>query len=106
MSAPYTCPLCGAAGVPDDRPVADIVGVEFRSIECAQPMQGLGGHPFPVRWLEGEILDDADREGFDLDFVRVRAPLPPGSPIAIAFGDVDPILAWVVHEPPRVLIRL
>lgn len=111
MSEPMACPQCGRVAAPDDRQPAEIAGLEFRSVTCDQPPAKLADHPFPVRWLEGEASDAQALEDFQDLFVRVRGPLPEGTPIAEAFGDVDPILAWIEDEPSsrggiRVLIRL
>lgn len=109
MSA-WDCPLCGTPGTPDDRRPAEIGGLEFRSVVCDQPPQDLSDHMFPVRWLETQVPDTAAVVDFEKRFVFVRGPLPEGSAIAEAFGDIDPIRAWIEHfeddDDVRLLIRL
>lgn len=110
MTEPMACPQCGRVSEPDERRTAQIADLPFQSIICDQPPSGLSDHPFPVRWLETVVVDDDGLQTFQERFVRVRGPLAPGSPIADAFGDVDPIHAWIEHEPTaggiRILIRL
>lgn len=104
------CPQCGRVAEPDWRRPATIAGLEFRSRTCEQPPKDLSDHPFPVRWLEADVPDADALQDFQDRFVRVRGPLPEGSAIAEAFGDVDPIRAWIEDVPgptgTRVLIRL
>lgn len=110
MTDPMACPQCGRACEPDERRPAQVADLPFRSITCDQPPSGLSDHPFPVRWLETVVADDDELQVFQERFVRVRGPLPPDSPIAEAFGDIDPIHAWIETEPTvggiRILIRL
>lgn len=111
MSEPLTCPQCGRVAEPDGREPAEIAGLTFRSVTCEQPPANLSDHPFPVRWLEAHAGDAETLQDFHDRWVRVRGPLPEGTPVAEAFGEIDPILAWVEDEPSsqggsRVLIRL
>lgn len=110
MSEPRACPQCNRVAEPDGRRPAQIAELVFESITCDQPPSGLSDHPFPVRWLETIVPGPAELQEFTERFVRVRGPLPEGSPIADAFGDVDPIHAWIENEPTddgiRILIRL
>lgn len=115
---PHTCPLCGSQGTPDERPITEIAGLEFQSVVCGESGEvpdarggGMPSHIFPVRWLEAEAQDSDHLQHFIKRFTYVRGPLPGGTPIAEAFGDIDPIRAWIEHapentEPVRVLIRL
>lgn len=104
-----TCPLCGRPGAPDGRRIADIADLPFESIMCEAPPQEPTDHWFPVRWLESSVGDRDELQRFHERFVYVRGPLPEGSPIEEAFGETDPILAWVedqsTDESIRVLIR-
>lgn len=106
-TTPYPCPLCGEPGEPDDRRPAEIAGLEFRSIGCDADVLE---HPFPVRWLESTVADEPGLRLFEERFVYVRGPLPEGSAVAEAFGERDPIQAWIEAEELadgyRVLIRL
>lgn len=107
QGAPHRCPLCGADAAPDERRPARIAGLEFRSIACdAEALE----HPFPVRWLEASVADQDELLEFEDRFVYVRGPLEEGSPIEEAFGERDPIQAWIeTYESSdgyRVLIRL
>ena len=110
MSEPMACPQCGRVAPPDERRPATIADLPFQSVTCDLPPAGLSDHPFPVRWLESVVPDPDGLQAFKERFVRVRGPLPPGSAIEEAFGEVDPIHAWIEHEPTeggiRVLIRL
>lgn len=110
MTDPRECPQCARVAEPDDRREAQIADLPFRSITCDRPPSGLSDHPFPVRWLETIVPDRDEFQTFQERFVRVRGPLPADSPIAEAFGEVDPIHAWIEHEPTadgiRILIRL
>lgn len=110
MTEPGTCPQCGGATEPDWRRPAQIADLPFRSFTCERPPSGLSDHPFPVRWLETVVPGSDEVQTFDERFVKVRGPLPDGTPIAEAFGEVDPIHAWIEHEPTadgvRILIRL
>lgn len=111
MTEPMTCPQCDRVAEPDERRPAEIAGLVFRSVTCDKPPSGLTDHPFPVRWLESEAPDAAALQDFRDRFVRVRGPLPEGTAVAEAFGDLDPILAWIEDLPSstggiRVLIRL
>ncbi len=110
MSEPRTCPQCGRQVDPDGRRPAQIAELPFQSFTCDKPPSGLGDHPFPVRWLESAVSGPPDLQAFHERFVRVRGPLPEGTPIAEAFGEVDPIHAWIESEQMddgiRVLIRL
>lgn len=103
----YVCPLCGEQGRPDERRPAEIAGLEFRSVGCDADTIV---HPFPVRWLESSVADRSELQLFEERFVYVRGPLPEGSAIDEAFGERDPIQAWIESEPLpdglRVLIRL
>ncbi len=104
------CPLCGRMAGADDRPPAEIGGLVFQSITCDRSPSSPLDHPFDVRWLEATVPEPTDVQLFQDRFVYVRGPLPAGSPIARAFGDADPIRAWVEHhetdEGFRILIRL
>lgn len=108
--ARWSCPQCGELGRLDDRPQVEIAGLMFRSVSCERPAADLSGHPFPVRWLEGEVPGKDDVREFEERFVLVRGPLPEDEPIALAFGDIDPIRAWIEDQELdggfRVLIRL
>lgn len=110
MSEKMACPQCGRVSEPDERRPATIAELPFRSVTCDLPPSGLSDHPFPVRWLESFVDDRDEFQAFTERFVRVRGPLPEGSPIAEAFGEVDPIHAWIEEQPAdggvRVLIRL
>ncbi|HVM00992.1 MAG TPA: hypothetical protein VM324_17005 [Egibacteraceae bacterium] len=110
MTDPGECPQCGRVAEPDGRRPAQIAELPFRSFTCDRPPSGLTDHPFPVRWLESVVPGQDEVQAFNERFVRVRGPLPEGSAIAEAFGDVDPIHAWIERQPTadgiRVLIRL
>ncbi|HVM15283.1 MAG TPA: hypothetical protein VM287_13280 [Egibacteraceae bacterium] len=110
MTEPGACPQCGRVTEPDWRRPAQIAELQFRSITCDRPPSGLADHPFPVRWLETIVPGPEERQTFHERFVRVRGPLPEGSAIAEAFGEVDPIHAWIEDQPTpdgiRILIRL
>ena len=119
-SDPSTCPLCGEPGEPDERRPAEIAGLTFTSVTCgrsgavptaAEDMgKAMPGHLFPLRWLETEVADEDEVDAFHKRFTWVRAPFEPGSAIEDAFGDTDPILAWIEQldtpERIRLLIRL
>lgn len=104
----HRCPLCGEVGEPDDRRPAEIAGVEFHSVICTSTDMIV--HPFPVRWLEADVADEAELEDFEDRFTFVRGPLPEGSAIEEIFDDRDPIEAWIETEDMdgriRLLIRL
>ncbi len=107
QGVPHRCPLCGADASPDERRPAQIAGLEFRSIACdAEALE----HPFPVRWLESSVEGQDELLEFEEHFVFVRGPLEEGSAIAEAFGERDPIQAWIetydLDDGIRVLIRL
>lgn len=110
MTEQRACPQCGRVAEPDGRRVAQIAELPFESLTCDKPPSGLADHPFPVRWLESQVPGPDELQSFNERFVRVRGPLPEGSAIAEAFGEVDPIHAWIENEPMdggiRVLIRL
>lgn len=117
---PRSCPLCGEPGEPDERRPAEIAGLVFESVNCgrsgALPTSAsenanvMPEHLFPVRWLEAEAADADELQYFIKEFTKVVAPFEPGSAIEEAFGDTDPIRAWIEHKTGdgcvRVLIRL
>lgn len=104
------CPLCGRPGQPDGRRIAEIAGRPFESVTCEAPPKEPTDHWFPVRWLESSVSDADELQQLHERFVYVRGPLPEGSPIEEAFGETDPIRAWIedqaTDEGLRVLIRL
>ena len=110
MTDPGQCPQCGRVAERDDRRTAQIAELSFEPFLCDRSPSGFTDHPFPVRWLESQVSDADELQGFMERFVRVRGPLPEGSAIAEAFGEIDPIHAWIENEPTaggiRVLIRL
>lgn len=117
---PYACPLCGEPGEPDERRPAEIADLTFASVTCGRSggvpvteedaSRAMPGHLFPLRWLETEVATADDVDAFNKRFTWVRAPFEPGSAIEEAFGDTDPILAWIeqIDTPDRIrlLIRL
>lgn len=116
----YSCPLCGEPGEPDGRRPAEIAGLMFESVTCersgsvpgtsAEASEAMPGHLFPLRWLESEVPDADEVEEFNKRFTWVRAPFEEGSAIEEAFGDTDPILAWIeqieAEDRIRLLLRL